>query len=112
MEGLPEGLFGFTQATQYNLHISHGKGAGNHKHLVAQSLHVLHPGAHGLEGGFQVAGGPMGEFQRDGGLGAEVKIVLGDELKGQFGVFHGFGQIALYLGVVGADQGNVPQQGL
>ena len=64
------------------------------------------------EAGFQVAAGPVGEFQRDGGLGAAVNIILGDELKGQFGVFHRFGQIALYLGVVGAGQGNVPRQGL
>ena len=112
LDGLPEGLFGFTQATQCHLHIRHGKGAGNHKHLVAQSLHVVHPGVHGSQGGFQVAGGPMGEFQRDDGLGAAVKIVLGDELKGQFGVFHRFGQVALDLGVGGADQGNVPRQGL
>ena len=88
LDGLPEGLFGFAQTTQYHLHISHGKGAGNYKHLVAQSLHVLHPGVHGPEGGFQIAGGPMGKSQRDGGLGTEVKIVLGDELNGQFGVFH------------------------
>ena len=48
-------------------------------------------------------------FQRDGGLGAEVKIILGDELNGQLGVFHRFGQVTLVLGVGGADQGNVPQ---
>ena len=72
----------------------------------------LHPSVHGPDGDFQVAAGPVGEFQRDDSLGAAVNIILGNELKGQFGVFHRVGQVALHLGVVGAGQGNVPRQGL
>ena len=75
--GLSKGLFGFAQTTQYHLHISHNESAGNHIHMIAQFLHVLHPGMHGLQRGFHFANGPSGKPQCDGSLGASKRSFSG-----------------------------------
>ncbi len=103
LQGLSESLFGFAQVPQDHLHISYNEGAGNHIHLIAQFLHVIHPGAHGLQRGFHVAGSPVSKPEGDGSLCAEVKIIIRNDLNGQLGIFHRFGQVALVLGVGGAD---------
>ena len=112
LQGLLVGRDGFPQAPLRDQDIRQGKGAGDNKNDVARLPHAVHPVIQGRAGGLQVSAGPVGDFQRDGSLGAPEKVTFGDVLERQFGIFHRGGKIALHLGIVGAGHGDHRWQGL
>lgn len=74
-------------------------------YVMTQIVNICNPGLGGAQGFLQVAGCPMGELQRDGGLNAAENIPDRDGLHGLLGIIDCSGQVTLHLGVVGPGAG-------